>query len=435
MFFGIRHFRNYLGLYTGENNFENFHHINPRKTNKSHDLLYLHLLMNDYFENSKITECTKLKCDLKDKYDELFEKKEWMKPFQTNINYGNKEFPDSYNTTTKKIRTTKDVVVNQIILDLDEAIKVLPVSYATTDKGRATKGAALSLKARMLLYEGKWAAASQAAKEVMDLKAYALFPNYREMFRLQNENNSEVIFNVEFLAPRFTNNFDQSIYILNTPAPIKDLVDSYLMTDGKSIGNSSLYNPNQPYENRDPRLHQTIAVIGYKFNGKLTQLRDVVNTGFGLKKYTSFLDDVSTAVVPPNTELNPIVIRYAEILLTYAEAQNENVGPDASVYLALNAIRSRPSVKMVQVSPGLSKEEMRIVIRNERRIELAFEGLYYSDIRRWRTAEIVNNGAIFNYEGKPITNRTFNKNRDYLWPIPFTQIQENPQLIQNPGYN
>lgn len=332
-------------------------------------------------------------------------------------------------------RTTKDVVVNQIILDLDEAIKVLPVSYGITDKGRATKGAALSLKARMLLYEGKWAAASQAAKEVMDLKAYALFPNYREMFRLQNENNSEVIFNVEFLAPRFTNNFDQSIYILNTPAPIKDLVDSYLMTDGKSIGNSSLYNPNQPYENRDPRLHQTIAVIGYKFNGKLTQLRDVVNTGFGLKKYTSFLDDVSTAVVPPNTELNPIVIRYAEILLTYAEAQNENVGPDASVYLALNAIRARPSVKMVQVSPGLSKEEMRIVIRNERRIELAFEGLYYSDIRRWRTAEIVNNGAIFNYEGKPITNRTFNKNRDYLWPIPFTQIQENPQLIQNPGYN
>jgi hypothetical protein len=78
---------------------------------------------------------------------------------------------------------------------------------------------------------------------------------------------------------------------------------------------------------------------------------------------------------------------------------------------------------------------MREVIRNERRVELAFEGLYYSDIRRWRTAEIVNNGFIFNYAGKPITSRTFNKDRDYLWPIPFVQIQENPQLTQNPGYN
>jgi hypothetical protein len=251
---------------------------------------------------------------------------------------------------------------------------------------------------------------------------------------IQNENNSEVIFNVEFLAPRFTNNFDQSIYILNTPAPTKDLVDSYLMNDGKSIKNSALYNPSKPYENRDPRLHQTIAVIGYKFNGKITQLPDVINTGFGLKKYTSFSDDVNTAIVPPSTELNPIIIRYAEILLTYAEAQNENVGPDASVYSAINQIRSRPSVKMPELEVGLSKEQMREIIRQERRIELAFEGLYYSDIRRWQTAEIVNNGPIFNYMGKTITNRTFNKNRDYLWPIPFTEIQENPKLIQNPGY-
>ena len=119
----------------------------------------------------------------------------------------------------------------------------------------------------------------------MNLKVNTLFPNYREVFRIQNENNSEVIFNVEFLAPRFTNNFDQSIYILNTPAPTKDLVDSYLMNDGKSIKNSALYNPSKPYENRDPRLHQTIAVIGYKFNGKITQLPDVINTGFGLKNW------------------------------------------------------------------------------------------------------------------------------------------------------
>lgn len=89
---------------------------------------------------------------------------------------------------------------------------------------------------------------------------------------------------------------------------------------------------------------------------------------------------------------------------------------------------------MPPVETGLTKEQMRTLIRNERRVELAFEGLYYDDIRRWKTAEIVNNGPIFNYQGKAITNRTFDKNRDYLWPIPFVQIQENPKLQQNPNY-
>lgn len=122
-------------------------------------------------------------------------------------------------------------------------------------------------------------------------------------------------------------------------------------------------------------------------------------------------------------------------------ALEDTIGTNIKVYLddnedpVINTIRSRPSVSMVEVPAGLSQNEMREVIRNECRIELAFEGLYYSDIRRWRTAEIVNNGPIFNYAGKPITNRTFNKDRDYLWPIPFAQIQENLKLIQNTGYN
>ncbi len=331
-------------------------------------------------------------------------------------------------------RDTKEKVVEQILKDLDEASAVLPVTYPVSDAGRATKGAALALKARLLLYNEKWEDAAKTAKEVIDLKVYSLFPNYRELFMVQYEHNSEVIFNVEFLAPRFTNNFDQPTYILNTPAPLKDMVDAYLMEDGQTIANSPLYYPGKPYENRDPRLHQTIAVIGYKFNGKITQLSNVVNTGFGLKKYTSFKDDINTTVAP-STDLNPILIRYAEVLLTYAEAQNELSGPDVSVYAAMNAVRARPSVLMPQVEAGLTKDKMRAVIRNERRVELAFEGLYYSDIRRWRTIEIVNNGPIYNYKGKVITNRTFNKERDYLWPIPFVQIQENPQLEQNPNYH
>jgi starch-binding outer membrane protein, SusD/RagB family len=332
-------------------------------------------------------------------------------------------------------RTERSLVVAQILKDLDEASAVLPSTYAAKDIGRATGGAALALKARMLLYEGEWTAAAEAAQQVIDLGVYSLFPNYRELFKVQNEHNAEVIFNVEFLAPRFTNNFDQPIYILNTPAPLKDLVDAYLMIDGKPIDQSLLYNPLQPYENRDPRLHQTVAVIGYKHNGKVVQLSDVVNTGFGLKKWTSFSDNVNTATIPPSTDLNPILIRYAEVLLTYAEARNEASGPDASVYNAINAVRARPSVNMPPVESGLTQDAMREVIRRERRIELAFEGLYYTDIRRWKIAEVVNNGPIYNYQGNAITNRTFNKDRDYLWPIPFVQIQENPALEQNPNYN
>lgn len=332
-------------------------------------------------------------------------------------------------------RNERAEVVAQILTDLDEAIAVLPPTYAAKDIGRATVGAALALKARMLLYDSNWAGAAQAAKQVMDLGVYSLFPNYRDLFKRQNEHNSEVIFNVEFLAPRFTNNFDQPIYILNTPAPLKDLVDAYLMKDGLSIAESPLFNSSAPYENRDPRLHQTIAVIGYKYNGKIVQLSDVVNTGFGMKKWTSFADEINTAIIPPSTELNPILIRYAEVLLTYAEAQNEAVGPDASVYNAINAVRARASVNMPPVEPGLTKEEMREVIRLERRIEHAFEGLYYADIRRWKTAEVVNNGPIYNYQGNPITVRTFDKARDYLWPIPYVEIQENKELEQNPNYH
>lgn len=332
-------------------------------------------------------------------------------------------------------RATKEAVVAQILKDLDEAAAVLPKSFGGPDAGRVTKGTALALKARVLLYNERWGDAAEAAKQVMDLDAYSLFPNYRELFMLANEHNSEVIFNVEALAPKFVNNMDEPIYVLNTPAPLKDLVDAYLMNDGQPISTSPLFDPAHPYENRDPRLHQTIVVIGSKFNGKIVEHANVVNTGFGIKKYTSFSDEVNTTPTPTTSELNAILIRYAEVLLTYAEAQNEATGPDETVYAALNEIRGRPSVDMPDVEEGLSKEEMRAVIRNERRIELAFEGLYYSDIKRWKTAEIVNNGPILNYQGSVITNRTFDKDRDYLWPIPYVEIQKNPELEQNPNWN
>lgn len=332
-------------------------------------------------------------------------------------------------------RTPKEEVVAQIISDLDEAAGLLPVSNSSSDKGRVTKGAALALKARILLYNEKWTEAATAAKEVIDLEVYGLFPDYRGMYMPVNENNEEVIFDIQYQLPEFQQGMDHVIYVLNRPAPLKGLVDAYLMIDGKSIDESPLFDKANPYENRDPRLLQTIVCIGYPYNGRITVSDDVVTTGFGQKKLTAYPDDQKITINQGNSDLNFIVIRYAEVLLTYAEALNEaSAAPGDEVYEALNKIRSRPTVDMPEIEQGLNKEQMRDVIRLERRIELACEGFYYSDIRRWRIAEFVNNGPIHNYKGVVIENRSFNKDRDYLWAIPSTEIQENNQLTQNPGW-
>lgn len=333
-------------------------------------------------------------------------------------------------------RNSADEVNAQILKDLNEAIAVLPNNYTNgTDLGRITKGAAMALKARVLLYNTRWAEAAATAKALMDLNVYTLFPNYRNMFLLANEHNAEVIFNVEYQSPRFLHSLDNDSYILNRPAPTRNLADVYLMTDGKTKELSPLYNAAKPFDNRDPRLLQTMYPVGYKFNGRITTPSNVVTTGFGLKKYTYFTDD---DMQPPpkanNNEINLIFIRYAEVLLTYAEAQNEVNGPDAGVYDAINKLRRRASVNMPDVTPGMTKDQMRVVIRRERRVELAFEGLYYSDIKRWKTAEIENNGPILDYLNQVKSTRTFNKDRDYLWPIPSNQIQLNPKLTQNPNW-
>lgn len=338
-------------------------------------------------------------------------------------------------THGKLPRSSKQDVVNLIINDLTEAANLLPVNPSNI--GRATKGAALSLKARIFLYNQRWAEAAQAAKEVIDLEAYSLFPDYRGMFLPANENNEEIIFDVQYLRPFSVHVGDHYIYTWGRPVPLKDLVDAYLMLDGKTITESILYDPKNPYENRDPRLHQTVVIPGYLYNGEIQKEGEIPvhHTGYGQKKLTSYPDNETIFIPLGQSDLNVILIRYAEVLLTYAEALNEvSNAPNNEVYLALNQIRKRPTVNMPEIETGLNKEQMRDVIRLERRIELALENHYYFDIKRWRTAEIVNNGPVFNSKGEAIEIRTFNKDRDYLWAIPHVEIQENPALTQNPGW-
>jgi hypothetical protein len=351
-------------------------------------------------------------------------------------------------TQTELPRNSREEVVQQVLKDLDAAIAALPVKYsAGTDIGRATKGAAMALKAKVLLFEAsplvnasgeaaKWKLAADAAKAVMDLPGtgYALFPNYRALFLPANENSSESIFDVQFITPRLGSSFDLIGRQYNTNAPVRDLVNAYLMKDGLPQSQSPLYNAANPHGNRDPRMYQTIVYPGDMFQGQLVTPARFAVTGYGTKKYTIYDKEANSENIQDGrSEINYMVLRYADILLMYAEAQNESsAAPDASVLDAVNKVRARAG--MPTVAAGKTKAEMREIIRLERRIEFAGEGLYYTDIRRWKTAEVVLNAPILTFDAKPIMTRTFKAQRDYWWPIPDVQRDRNPKLEQNVGY-
>ncbi len=344
-------------------------------------------------------------------------------------------------------RNTRDQVVQQILKDLDAAAAVLPVKYASADLGRATKGAALALKAKVLLFEAsplnnttgdkaKWKQAADAAKAVMDLAGtgYALYSNYRNLFLPANDNSVESIFDVQFTAPTQGSSFDLIGRQYNTNAPVRDLINAYEMKDGLTFDKSPLYDASKPYENRDPRMYQTIVYPGDMFQGELVTPARFVVTGYGMKKYTIYDKEAnSNNLQGGRSEINYMVLRFADLLLMYAEAQNESLAaPDASVYDAINKVRTRAG--MPRIAEGKTLDEMREIIRHERRIELAGEGFYYNDIRRWKTAEKVMNAPILTYDSKPIMTRSFKPLRDYWWPIPDVQRDRNPALEQNTGY-
>lgn len=344
--------------------------------------------------------------------------------------------------------------------ELAESASVLSIS--SSPKGKITKGAALALQARAYLYQGKWNEAANAAKAVMDLNKYTLFPSYEKMFLYENENNQEIILDKQYLKDSYSNN----IFTLLAPfsqkqqgptyIPTKNIFDAYLMTNGKKISDpGSGFSYETQYENRDPRLSYSIYLPGDKLpNGKTydptpgsgTQ-DEVANTylatalGYNIKKYIN-PEDLAN---PGNCGINIILIRYAEVLLTYAEAMIEQNQIDASVLAAINTLRQREDVKMPEVISGLSQKEMREIVRTERMVELAFEGHRIFDCRRWRTAETLFPGKVqgMTYkdeEGDWVTvaiegfMKVFNPDKHYLFPIPQKEMDLNPNFTQNPNW-
>jgi starch-binding outer membrane protein, SusD/RagB family len=357
-------------------------------------------------------------------------------------------------------RNSYEECVDFMARELDEAAELLPATRSGNAIGRATRGAALAIKGRVLLYAKRWDESAAASRAVIESGVYTLFPDYEALFKPANNNNAEIIFSKQYKADNITHGINQHNSTIGFggwggAGPTQNLVDMYRMTDGLSIQESPLYREDDPYANRDPRFYATIFHDGASWGGRTMELRvkgiegvdggpngtngDATRTGYNMRK---FMDETLINRNLGNGHNNWPVIRLGEVLLNYAEALNESAGPDAAVYEAVNALRARPGVQMPALTPGLSQEEMRNVLRNERAVELAFEDHRFYDVRRWGLAEEVFNQPIYGMriseDGKTFTrfkveDRVFQP-RHYLMPIPQQEMDRNPNLQQNPGY-
>lgn len=345
----------------------------------------------------------------------------------------------------KIARSSKEQVYEFIHEDLDFAIANLPdVKY----NGHAVKGSAMGIKARVLLTQQHWTDAAALLQQIMNAAPgkFGLSNNYAAIFKTSGQAaaavNQEIMFSTQYLAP--TNpqrtspgaaGMDIELGWFSLMQPYTDLVNDYQMTDGLSIAESPLYNAAAPYANRDPRMDLTIKTPGEVWTnpntGAVWAGSYTSYTGFITEKYVDLSRAPFTSATATQTDQDYVHLRFADILLMYAEAKNEATGPDASVYAAIDSVRRRPGINMPAVDQARydTKEELREYIRHERRIEFALEGQRYNDLKRWNIAHIklptlqTPAGAQLKFELK-----------NYLLPFQQSELDNNPQLIQNDGY-
>jgi hypothetical protein len=373
------------------------------------------------------------------------------------------------------VRTPRAEVLEFILSELDAAATALPTrdQYSNADRGRITKGAAKALKARVLLYEGnRMAEVAAICEELINNQAangrYNLVSKYDDIFNPTNEYNSEVILDLQYVPNLRT--WGEYIDFApisagargNNLAPTQELVDSYVMLNGKRINEAgSGYDESNPYAGRDPRLTSTIIYHGatWKNPNNTTQTiyikpgSDPIQpgkneykpsgqgtaTGYYWKKYYD-----PTATGGFNSGLNLILIRYADVLLMYAEAKNALGQMTQEVWdKTIRPIRQRAGFTDPAALSFPTSGDMTAIIRNERRSELVLEDSRIYDIRRWKIAENVLNGWAHGakFEDPSIDNgyiraqlRTFEASKHYLWPVPAAEIGKDPLLTQNPNY-
>ena len=380
----------------------------------------------------------------------------------------NKDYSDTPRPTMKEV---VEFIANDCDMAAD-SLELTPWRNMNDAFGRATKGAALALKSRLLLYAASplyvdfgdideankpsdatlWKAAADAAKAVIDLNQYALAPAYDDLFK-NDFQNKEYIF-----VRRYPSNsdFEKSNFPVSYGGkggtnPSQNLIDDYEMLDGTAFDWSDPVKAAHPFENRDERLLATVLMNGVLFKGKRIATYpggadampnpNATKTGYYLRKFLNENVNIQTGggsdghVVP--------LFRLAEIYLNYAEALNEYdpTNPDIAVYL--NKIRER--VSLPDVPSGLTQEQMRTLIHHERRVELAFEEHRFWDVRRWKVASSTLGAPVkgvkitqddagnFTYSPVQVEQRVFQP-KMYWYPIPQSEVLKLHHWEQNKGW-
>ncbi len=341
-------------------------------------------------------------------------------------------------------KNTYQEIYDQVIKDLKTAASVLPTSYSSDQYGYATKGAALGLLARFQLYNKDYQGVLDATNTMLTL-GYSLDPSYSKLFTEQGESSNEIVFSVRFLQDALSNNgetFSATYGFIPKVElqPMPNLVNDYYCTDGKPITTSPLYVSSNEKAKRDPRLTASVYFANDIFLTDLNRPfkldtktgKGNTATGYGLKKYITNLN-TSVKGVPSYGAAGQdfIVLRYADVLLMRAEAMVE-LNQLGGVYSLVNQVRARvsmPSVESVE-GAGLSQTQLRAIVRHERRVELAFEGLRFFDLKRWgKMEEAVTRAKADNVAGyAPI----YSMGRSEFYPIPQVEIDNNEKLVQNP---
>jgi len=378
-------------------------------------------------------------------------------------------------------RSPKQEVLDYALKNVETAIAGLPSSYSGADQGRITKAAALMLRANIYLYmasfkkfhsgqddKALWTEAAKSAEEVTTL-GYDLEGDYSFLFKKEANNaNKEVILAYQYVQDKFT----QFLPVLASPSgtgitgegwasfcPTRDLVDSYECLDGKSIQSSPLYDMNNPYEHRDTRLKMTFMLPGVPVlrpNGSRTpyqphpayNMPEKMNSeGGGLTGYMYLKFNDPESLKPGDGYTNWPIYRYAENLLILAEALNESDPGNARITWAMNKIRTRAGLPVLDALLG-DQVKMREAIREERRHEFVAEHKRYFDLLRWKIAEKVLSKPAYGINSnvadavgdwtKPMfkaQDRTFNTAKNYIWPVPQSVIDRNKNLLpQNTGW-
>ncbi|MDP4290852.1 MAG: RagB/SusD family nutrient uptake outer membrane protein [Bacteroidota bacterium] len=311
-------------------------------------------------------------------------------------------------------RSPKATVYSAIESDLTDAASVLPQSYPATDIGRATKGAALALHAKVAMYQKHWSDVVTYTNQIMQL-GYSLFPNFEQLFRYNNKNNSESIFEVQCMLVPGNPDASNSQY-----SQVQGVRGSTGGGWGFDVPTQDLVNE---FEAGDPRLQGTVI-----FRGTTTPEGDAIpaigdNPRYNMKSYVPFSQFVSG--YNEGCQQNKIVLRYADVLLMNAEANNE-LGQSAAALASLELVRARArqgnNAILTKVTTT-DQNALRTAIYHERRVELAMEfDRYFDVIRQGRGL------AVFGPKG-------WKANKNEVWPIPQNEIDLSAGVLtQNPGY-